>query len=107
MIQGLRTRCARAPPLATFCHRFAVQLQFHCSLLCHRFAVQSYCPFSATALKPVLLITSRSLASVNFWSSYFMTASPLSALTCASSTPSVAFSALVTDEEHFSHFIPL
>ena len=26
----------------------------------------SYWPFSATALKPVLLITSRSLASVNF-----------------------------------------
>src|SRR6185369_4129656 len=24
MIQGLRTRCAPAPPLATFCHRFAV-----------------------------------------------------------------------------------
>src|SRR6187549_374514 len=35
-----------------------------------------------------------------------MTASPLSELTCASSTPSVALSALVTDEEHFAHFIP-
>src|ERR1044071_2139020 len=35
-----------------------------------------------------------------------MTASPLSELTCASSTPSVALRALVTDEEHFAHFIP-
>src|SRR5678815_3331017 len=35
-----------------------------------------------------------------------MTASPLSELTCASSTPSVALSALDTDEEHLAHFIP-
>src|SRR5678815_2155149 len=65
-----------------------------------------YWPFSSAALKPVLLITSRSLASFNFWSSYLITASPLSELTCASSTPSVALSALVTDAEHFAHFIP-
>src|ERR1044072_2594426 len=65
-----------------------------------------YCPGSAAALKPVLLITSRSLASLTFWSSYLITASPFSELTSTASTPSVALSALDTDEEHFAHFIP-
>src|SRR6185369_15022792 len=51
-------------------------------------------------------MTSRSLASFNFWSSYLITASPFSELTCASSTPSVALSALETEAEHFAHFIP-
>ncbi len=63
--------------------------------------------FSPTALKPVLLITSRSRATVIFLSSYLINASPFSKLTRASSTPSVFFNACSTERAQPPQVMPV
>lgn len=63
--------------------------------------------FTPTALNPVLLMTSRSLATVTFLSSYLTQASPFSKLTLASSTPSVLFKACSTERAQPPQVIPV
>ena len=62
--------------------------------------------FSTSQKNPVLLITSRSRATVTFWSSYFITALPFLKLTRASSTPFVDFRAFSTEVAQPPHVMP-